>query len=111
MGATKPLKVKFKDYDCWVQWATYKGGRIAMRLVDEHNEGPVATATVNLPEHPLPDGYVLIKSWSENEGMVEALEAAGIVEHIALVPAGYVFAHLCKLLVQPPKGAEHGNAK
>ncbi len=42
---------------------------------------PIATATVYL-EHALPDlqpGEVVIKNWSENEGMHEALEAAGII--------------------------------
>ena len=36
-------------------------------------------ATVNMPDVPLPKIHVLIKNWSENEGVMEALQSAGII--------------------------------
>jgi hypothetical protein len=42
----------------------------------------MATATVNLPEQSLLPHQVLIKSYSENEGMLQALQEAGVVRLI-----------------------------
>ena len=71
----------------------------ALSLVDE--EGPVATATVNLPDVPLGKNQVLIKNWSENEGMLDALVAAGVVKPTGeTVRSGFVEVPVCEL--QPP---------
>ena len=40
---------------------------------------PLFKATVAIDEVP-PPGHVFLKNWSENEGIVEALIVAGIVE-------------------------------
>jgi len=40
--------------------------------------GPVATATVNMPDIALEADEVLIKDYSENQGMAQAFEDAGI---------------------------------
>lgn len=40
---------------------------------------PVAMATINLIEIPLEPGQVIIKDYSENEGMYDALYKAGVV--------------------------------
>ena len=56
----------------------YGGGRPALTL--ESTMGRVAVATVNLPDAELPKGYLHIKTWSENEGMLQFLVDNGIVE-------------------------------
>ena len=73
-------KVNFAGFDCMVQ-KTYYGDnkRTALQLYDLTDGFPVATATVNIPEVELKDDEVLIKDYSENEGMLDALERAGIV--------------------------------
>jgi hypothetical protein len=68
----------------------------------------LATCTVNfpLPEYNLPEGYVFIKSWSENEGVLECLVHEGVVaKPVATVPTGFVVAHVCKLLMPVPEAA------
>ena len=43
--------VRFLDTDCTVMKHRYANGRVALSLID--GEGPVATATVNLPDATL----------------------------------------------------------
>jgi MOSC domain-containing protein YiiM len=70
-----------------------------IRVVDA--EGcPYVIATVNHQQVLLPVGMVLIKNWSENEGILEALVAAGIVRVCGTVSMSeYVSADVCMLLV------------
>jgi hypothetical protein len=82
-------EVKFKSWTCRVQRSKYGNGRTALQLVDD--EGPIATATVNLPDKPLGPNEVFIKDYSENTRMLAALEKAGIVERTGeWVKSGFV---------------------
>lgn len=93
----------YKDYpNCFLVWDRYKmGGGIALHIHDV--EGPIATATVNIPEYRLKHNEVCIKNWSENEGCLEELERLGFVERTGVtVPTGYVQSPVVKLLVDPP---------
>lgn len=91
-------KVQFRQWKCLLDVARYWNDRIALRLIDITNGEPIATATVNVSEAKLERDEVLIKDWSENEGMLDAMTAAGIVTPTGrLVPSGYVYAHVCKL--------------
>jgi hypothetical protein len=76
-----------------------KPANVCLRLVTQEGE-PMATATVN-PNTLLPEGIVAIKDYSENAGILTALEAAGVVEHTGeSVPVGFAEAQLCRLLVK-----------
>ena len=91
--------VKFKDSICTLQKATYENGRPRLSLVDE--EGPVATCTVNMPDVPLGRNQVLIKDYGENETMLVALEAAGVIKPTGqTIRSGFVEIPICEL--QPP---------
>ena len=81
----------------------YGNGRTAVVLEDE--EGLYAVATVNLPDEPLEDGYVFVKDYSENEGMLQALVDAGIVERTDkdTVQSGYVEVPVAKLTIKESK--------
>src|SRR4051812_41388986 len=92
-------RVRFKQWDCVVEKRQFGNGRVALALVDE--EGPVATATMNLPTATLGRNQVLIKSYAENEGMLEALIAAGVVTPTGeTVRSGFIEPPVCEL--QPP---------
>ncbi|MFO0958219.1 MAG: hypothetical protein U0800_12470 [Isosphaeraceae bacterium] len=92
-------RVRFRDFDCTVQKRYYGNGRVALSLVDE--EGPIATATVNLPAVKLGPNQVAIKSYAEHEGLLEALVAAGVVKSTGqTVRSGFVEVPVCEL--QPP---------
>lgn len=81
---------------------------MALSLVDE--EGPVATATVNLPAVKLGPNQVAIKDYAENEGMLDALVAAGEVKSIGeKTLSRYGEVPVCEL--QPPfREASHAEA-
>jgi hypothetical protein len=80
----------------------YTNGRVALVLVDPNGEfGPedYMVATVNLPDVELKEGEVVVKDYSENEGIFSALKEAGIVsEPVRWVHTGFVKCPVCKLL-------------
>lgn len=80
-----------------VEFATYANGRTAIQLIGE--DGPFAVATVNIPEAILAPDEVLIKDYSENEGMLQTLVTAGIVQVTDRGHrSGWVNIPICKLL-------------
>lgn len=89
-------KVKFMIWDCNVSVTKYSNGNTALQLWNEE-EGPIATATVNMGGK-LPKDQAYIKDYSENAGMFEALVEAGIiVEVVGRKVSGNVIVPLCKL--------------
>jgi len=119
----EPAKVHFKSWFCWIEVGRYAApngwdkGPIALtlrELVPPPDETDlVAKATVNVDladDHEtafllMGDGsdYVLIKDWSENEGMLSALAAAGLINDTGeRIPTGMCEAALCELLAVCP---------
>lgn len=73
--------VRFLDTDCYLKVESYAANdRPCLRLFDCENYEPMATATVNIMEETPAPNCVFIKTWSENEGILEALEKAGVVK-------------------------------
>jgi hypothetical protein len=76
-----PATVRFGVHTCNAYRTTYpEGGATAIYITEVSNDELVATATVNVPEADsrLGIGAVIVKDYSENEGMMAALEEAGI---------------------------------
>lgn len=73
-------KVRFLGHLCDVEVTQYRDGRTALILNDAATGEEVTVATVNMPMVPLGAGEVLIKDYSENEGVLKALEEAGWVK-------------------------------
>jgi hypothetical protein len=84
-----------------VQTGCYPNGRPALGLIDPEDGEPYFTVTVNLPDQEIPEGHVFVKAWSENEGLLQALIKAGVLEVIDWTPCGYTEAAECKLLIDP----------
>ena len=79
-------KVKFMHWECDVVKTKYQVDEsIALKLTHPE-DGPIATATVWLENYPITGEYkkdhCWIKTWSENEGIFEALVEAGIIEEV-----------------------------
>jgi len=90
--------------DCFQ--GSYANGQTVLLLRDAITGEPACKATVCVllgPHQSLPKGYVVIKDWSENEGVAETLLAAGIIEQppeTLFVRCGYEQAHVYKLKEQ-----------
>lgn len=105
MSVTSEKRVQFKQWPCVVRFARYaNNGRLAIQLVHARNGNLVATATINLPEISLAHNEVIIKDYSENKGMLEALVSAGIVEETGVrVSLSFgISAAVCRVLVDAP---------
>ena len=94
-------QVKFKEWTCDVFYSKYaENGNASLTLIDSTDHSPIAIASVN-PGVEIPSDYVVIKDYSENEGMVDALIKADIIEkpETFVRLSQYVNAPICKLLI------------
>lgn len=97
------MKMMYKGEQVFVAVRQYANGRPAIVIEDEERQS-IATATINMPELPLEENFVVIKDYSENEGMLKALVTANIVSRpVFHVPAGYAMAPVCALNVDLDK--------
>jgi len=95
--------IRFGDWQCSLSFCCYGNDRTAIRLLDVADGSPVAVATVNIPEAELGDNEVIIKDYSENEGILDSLVAAGVVQDTGKrVRSGFITAPVCELLVKVP---------
>lgn len=99
-----PRFVMFRGIQLHVSFHHYDANhRTAICLEDIETGEPYGMATVNIPDIPLKSTEVLIKDYSENAGMFEALERAGIVRYSGrCVRSGFVEIPVCELLVDIP---------
>lgn len=104
----KHIKTKYIDEECIIEFRRYPaqyGGATAITLTSTRGE-PMGTATINLYDYGMNPGpnQVLIQDSQQNEGMVDALEAAGIVKRTGTeyrYGRGADYAVLCNLIVEP----------
>lgn len=96
-----PIVVQFNGWTCHVRIGRFGVDQSpAILLTDAFDGAPVANATVCMPDVILPAGHVLIKDCLDNDGMLSALEAAGVVRWTgAKVPTGNIELHVCELLL------------
>jgi len=88
------------------KFGKYSNGRTALEylIIDEDMQMlvPACTATINLPHIELADDEVIIKDYSENQGLYEEMVKAGhISPMIRDVASGWISAPVCKLLLTP----------
>ncbi len=80
----------------------YGNGRTAIVLVDTEDNAPLLVATINVPEYiDLKDDEVIIKNYSENDGVIPILMINGVIgPALDTIPVGYATATIHKLLIQ-----------
>ena len=94
------FKSKFGEYQLLATFGKYGNGQTAIKLIDEEDGMPFAVATVCVEDDLVKENEVAIKDYSENEGMLESLINAGMVEEPhAFVQSGFVKIPICKLLI------------
>ena len=92
--------VNFQSWKCKVEKQLYTGGYLALLLIDIEDGMSVAKATIFVEGRmeELKDNEVWIKSYSENEGMDEALRNAGIIgQPQDYCKVGYCVVHKYKI--------------
>lgn len=75
---------------------------VAYTIDEGEGYGPecACTATINLPDELLAYNEVIIKDYSENEGLyAEMLKAGHIGPELRRVSSGFITAPVCKLLL------------
>lgn len=88
--------IKFAGYNCNIEWSGYPDRSLCMTLVSGGEQ--IAIATTSMPESNVELAHVLIKNWSENKGILEALVDAGVVVDTGrLCYNGFVAANICKI--------------
>lgn len=96
------MEITFKEWKCKLEFKQYNNQRIAIELTEVGTGEPIAIATINLPKVELANDEIIIKGYSENEGMPEVLYKAGIISMpLRYVETGFVTVPICKLLVSP----------
>ena len=103
-------KFAFMGIDCEVIKHAYRNKQLALQLVAANTAGnrsqglspgePVATATSCLEGYEFGEGQTAIKNYSENEGMLDALLKAKIVENTGLsAQSGFCSFPIVKVLI------------
>lgn len=84
--------------EVYIRQRNYPNGRPALELIDVTDHIPYAVATVNLPDVLLEDNEVLVKDYSENEGILDFLIDNNIVTPTKKgVQSGFVWVPVCTL--------------
>ena len=84
-------RIQFLDFNCEIIKGKYAKGQNSLQLIDVEDGGPVATASVCLPDQPQQENQVFIKNYSENAGIMETLMLQGIISGPqAVIPGGHV---------------------
>lgn len=73
------LITPYSEYNVSLSWGNYSNGRRALRLIDQEDGLPVMTVTVNVPDEELAENELIIKNYSENEGVLDFLLENDIV--------------------------------
>ena len=76
---SKEMEIKFQGFTCTLEKANYENGRVALFLNDVVDGQMVAKCSVNVPDKPLEEDEVFIKTYGENYGMLRTLIEAGVV--------------------------------
>lgn len=93
------LNGKYGTYDVIIAERCYSNNRLALEILDSEDGIPVMVATVNIPEVPLNEGEIIIKNYSENEGVLDFLQQNGLVgEVLREVQTGFVKCPVVKYL-------------
>lgn len=82
---------------CVLEYCKYQCGQTRISMVTEEGK-PMHIATVAIPDVHIDDDEVIIKDYSENEGIYNCLVTEGVVHpHHRTIRSGFVELYVCKL--------------
>jgi hypothetical protein len=91
------------EQNCQLRFDKYQDGSTAM-LIRSSRGDPLIKVTAYLPKVVLEEDQILVKDYSENEGILQCLIELEIIEELEdldPIPSGYAILNVCKLLVNP----------
>ena len=81
----------FGGFTCELQLDYYPNGNKSIRLIDTRDGSPVAKATTAVKGVKLPANQAMIKNYTENTGMLKALQDSEVVGRIVdTIQSGFV---------------------
>lgn len=91
-----------KGYHVFLQSFRYvETNQICLEAFEVETNERVFRLTVNLIDELIPDGYVVIKNYAENSGILQELIKAGVVEEpYKTIQTGFTEVYVCKLLIE-----------
>lgn len=97
------FQTKYSKYNVVLSFNQYRNGRTQIEILDADDFGaPIMVATVNLDNVPLEEGEIIIKDYSENEGVLDFLVQNGIVSRPKRwISTGWVTCPVVDLLIKP----------
>lgn len=92
------FNTKYCKGNAYIVEKTYSDpSNLCLEIHDSETGEPLCMATTNVAGYHCDPGHVLIKDWSENEGVYVALLKAGIIGPVVReVPTGFVKAYECE---------------
>lgn len=89
-----------KPHKAKLSYLRYADGNPCIHILGADSGNVLMTATTNVEGYKsLAKNRILVKNWSENEGLLDCLEEQGIIRRTGYeVPAGFVTAIECELL-------------
>lgn len=96
------ITIKYLTHkNCSLKFGKYPCGQNALIILDELGS-PLLKASCAIPEVQIKQNQIIIKNWSENDGILDELIKNKILETSGeMVFINYVYAHICNLLVDP----------
>lgn len=99
---TYSLTTAHSKYEVYLSFGAYRNGRTAIELLDANDGFPVMVATVNLDNAHLTGDEIIIKDYSENEGVLDFLVQNKITSRPKRwISSGWVTCPVVDLLVKP----------
>lgn len=93
----KVITVEFQGKKLQVDKMKYRNNRVALELT--HKGESWVMATTNLPDEVLCIDEVILKNYSENQGVLDALVIAGVVSAVVRYAQDNRMFPICKLLI------------
>jgi len=91
-------KIRWRGHTLELELTRYANGRVALQLWSAEGM-PYARPSVNLPEVKMANDEVAIKDFDENQGLLDALVKAGVLEPTErFARSGYCQYPICRLV-------------
>ncbi len=99
---TYSLTTALSKYEVYLSFGVYRNGRTSIELLDANDGCPVMVATVNIDDVTLSGNEIIIKDYSENEGVLDFLIQNKITSRPKRwISTGWVTCPVVDLLVKP----------